>query len=50
MLLRTVAADMCLYSPFQSIPLGKLACCVTALVGIRCGQANGEPPAVDLEG
>jgi len=36
-------------SPFQSIFLGKLACCVTALIRIRCSQANGKPPAVNLK-
>jgi len=39
-----------LYSPFQSILLGKLACCVTALVGIRRGQSDSEAPAVNLKG
>ena len=39
-----------LYSPFQSIFLGKFACCLPTLVGIRRGQANGKPPAVDLKG
>ena len=50
MLLRTAAADMCLYSSFQSILLSKLACCVTALVGIRRGQSDSESSAVNLEG
>ena len=36
-------------SSFQSIFLGKLACCVTALIRIRRGQANGKPPAVNLK-
>ena len=31
-LLRTAAANAVLYSPFQSIVLGKLACCLSALV------------------
>ena len=31
-LLRAALAYMSLYSPFQSIFLGKLACCVTALI------------------
>ena len=46
MLLRTAVS---LYSPFQSIFLGKLACCVTALIRIRCSQANGKPSAVNLK-
>ena len=37
-------------SSFQSVLLGKLACCVTAFIRIRRGQANGKPPAVDLKG
>lgn len=36
-------------SPFQSILLGKLACCVTALIRIRCSQTDSESSAVDLE-
>jgi hypothetical protein len=50
MLLRTAVTDMGLYSSFQSILLGKLACCVTALVGIRRGQSDAEASAVNLEG
>ena len=50
MLLRTAAANAVLYSSFQSVLLSKFACCVTALVGIRRGQADSESPAVDLEG
>lgn len=50
MLLRTAVADMDLHSTFPSILLSKLACCLSALVGIRRGQANSEAPAVDLEG
>ena len=37
-------------SPFQSIFLGKLACCVTALIRIRRSQTDGETLAVDLNG
>ena len=36
-------------SSFQSIFLGKLACYLSALIRIRCGQANGKPPAVNLK-
>ena len=50
MLLRTAVTDMGLYSSFQSILLGKLACCVTALIRIRRSQTDSEAPAVDLEG
>ena len=50
MLLRAAVADMGLYSPFQSILLGKLTCRLSALVGIRRSQANGKAAAVDLEG
>ena len=46
MLLRTAVS---LYSPFQSIFLGKLACYLSALIRIRCGQANGKPSAVNLK-
>ena len=49
-LLRSAVFDEDLYSPFQSAFLGKLACCVTALVGIRRSQADSESPAVDFEG
>ena len=37
-------------SSFQSILLGKFACCVTALIRIRRGQTDGKTLAVDLEG
>ena len=47
MLLRTAVS---LYSSFQPILLSKLACCVTALVGIRRGQSDAEASAVNLEG
>ena len=47
MLLRTAVS---LYSPFQSILLGKLACCVTALIRIRSGQSDSEASAVNLKG
>ena len=47
MLLRTAVS---LYSPFQSILLGKLACCVTALIRVRRGQTDSEASAVNLEG
>ena len=50
MLLRTAVTDMGLYSSFQSILLGKLACCVTALIRIRRSQTDSETLAVDLEG
>lgn len=41
---------MGLYTSVLSILLSKLACCVTALVGIRRGQTDSKAPAVDLEG
>ena len=41
---------MSLYSSSQPILLSKLTCRVTALVGIRCGQANGKSSAVNLKG
>ena len=41
---------MGLYTSVQSILLSKLACCVTALVGIRRGQSDAEASAVNLEG
>ena len=47
MLLQTAVS---LYSPFQSILLGKLTCRLSALVGIRRGQTDGKTLAVDLEG
>ena len=47
MLLRTAVADMDLHSTFQSILLSKLACCLTALIRIRCGQPKGEPSLAD---
>ena len=47
MLLRTAVS---LYSSFQPVSLGKLTCCLSALVGIRRGQSDSEAPAVDLEG
>jgi len=50
MLLRTALADMSLYSPFQSIFLGKLACCLSARIRIRRGQTDSKAPAVDLKG
>ena len=49
MLLRTAAANAVLYSSFQPILLGKFACYLPTLVGIRRGQANGKPPAVNLK-
>ena len=49
MLLRTAVADMDLHSSFQSILLGKLACCLSALIRIRSGQSDSEAPTVDLE-
>ena len=36
MLLRVALPDEGLYSSFQSVLLRKFACCVAALVGIRC--------------
>ena len=48
-LLRAAVAGEGLHSSFQSVSLGKLACCVTALVGIRCGQTDSKSSAVDLE-
>ena len=39
--------DVGLYTSFQSIFLGKLACCLTALIRIRCGQPKGEPSLAD---
>ena len=42
-------AAMSLYTFFQSILLGKLACCVTVLVGIRCGQTEREPSLADFK-
>mgnify|MGYP006867519633 CR=1 FL=1 len=50
MLLRTAVTDMGLHSFFQSVSLGKLTCCLSALIRIRRGQANSKSPAVDLEG
>ena len=50
MLLRWAVPDVGLYTSFQSILLSKLACCVTALVGIRRGQTDSKAPAVDLKG
>ena len=47
MLLRTAVS---LYSPFQSILLGKLTCCLSARIRIRRGQTDGESSAVNLEG
>lgn len=47
MLLRTAVF---LYSPFQSILLGKLTCCLSARIRIRRGQTDGESSAVNLEG
>lgn len=49
MLLRTAVDDMDLHSSFQSILLGKLACCLSALIRIRSGQSDSEAPTVDLE-
>lgn len=49
MLLRTAVADMDLHSSFQSILLGKLACCLSALIRIRSDQSDSEAPTVDLE-
>ena len=46
MLLRTAVS---LYSSLQSVLLGKLTCRLSALIRIRCGQANGKPPAVNLK-
>ena len=40
---------MGLYPSFQSIFLGKLACCLTALIRIRCGQPKGEPSLADFK-
>lgn len=40
---------MGLYTSFQSIFLGKLACCLTALIRIRCGQPKGEPSLADFK-
>ena len=37
-------------SSFQSVLLGKLACCVTAFIRIRRGQSDSEAPAVNLKG
>ena len=41
--------DVGLYTSFQSIFLGKLACCLTALIRIRCGQPKGEPSLADFK-
>ena len=46
---KLLRAAVSLYSSFQPVFLGKLTCCLPALIRIRCGQANGKPPAVDLE-
>ena len=32
-----------------AVPLGKLACCLTALTRIRCGQPKGEPSLADFK-
>lgn len=40
---------MGLYTSFQSIFLGKLACCLAALIRIRCGQPKGEPSLADFK-
>lgn len=32
-----------------AVPLGKLACCLTALIRIRCGQPKGEPSLADFK-
>ena len=47
MLLRTAVS---LYSSFQPVLLSKLACYLSALVGIWRGQTDSEASAVDLEG
>lgn len=47
MLLRTAVP---LYMSFQPILLGKLACCLSALIRIRRGQTDSESSAVNLEG
>jgi len=48
-LLWAAVANAVLYSSFQPILLGKFACYLPTLVGIRRGQANGKPPAVNLK-
>lgn len=49
-LLRAAVLDMCLYSSFQSIFLGKLACSPSASIRIQRSQADSKAPAVDLKG
>ena len=50
MLLRAAATGEGLYSPFQSVLLGKRTGCLSALVGIRRSQTDSEASAVDFKG
>ena len=48
-LLRAAVLDMGVHSSFQSVLLSKRAGCLSAFLGIRRGQTDGEAAAVDLE-